>query len=307
MYILLPPLAAEKMFDIRGVAITNSYINSTIALVLFLVFAVFISLAIKKYYSVNKVPRGLLNFFEGLLEFVLKQMDGVTKDRKKSLKFLPIIGTLFFFIVLSNWMGLLPGTGSIGIYQMHHGELALIPLLRPANTDLNMTVAMAVLTVVSSHILGAFALGFFKYLNKYIKFADIFKALKTMNPIKILSAGVEFFVGILETVAEGAKMLSLSLRLFGNIFAGEVLLTVMAGLLTTIVKNVPVLESVPMVLSLPFYGLELMVGVIQGIVFSMLGLVYMTMAVDEPHGAHEEHHEHTVQHAHENTAGAHHG
>jgi F-type H+-transporting ATPase subunit a len=296
MLVLLPPLAAEKIFSVAGFPITNSYINSTIALVFFGIFAFFISRSVKKYYLKNKVPTGVLNFFESLLEFLLKQMDGVTKNRKKTLKFLPIIGTFFFFITISNWMGLLPGTGSIGVYQLHEGHIALIPFLRPANTDLNMTVAMAVFAVASSHVIGVFAIGFFKYLNKYIKLGDIYTSVKTLNPVKILTAFVEFFVGLLETIAEGAKMLSLSLRLFGNIFAGEVLLTVMAGLLTGIVKNVPVLESMPLVLSLPFYGLEIMVGVIQGIVFSMLALVYMTMATDQPHG--NEDHGHEKAHKH---------
>jgi F-type H+-transporting ATPase subunit a len=299
MNFILPPLAAEKMFEVAGLPITNSYINSTIALVIFIIFAFAIRSAIKKYYDAGKVPKGVLNFFESILEFLLHNMDGVTKDRKRSLKFLPIIGTLFLFILVSNWMGLLPGTGSIGIYQLHEGHTALIPLFRPANTDLNMTIAMAVLAVVSSHIIGIFAIGFFKYTNKFIKLGDLYQAIKSLSPIKILTAVVEFFVGILETISEFAKMMSLSLRLFGNIFAGEVLLTVMAGLLTAIIKNIPVAESLPMVLALPFLGLELMVGAIQAVVFSMLTLVYLTMATDAPHGEHKE--DHTEKHSQEPT------
>lgn len=287
MYILLPPLAAEKMFQIGGLPITNSYINSTIAIVIFIALAFAIRGAMKKYYAANKVPKGLLNFFEGLLEFLLKNMDAVTKDRKKTLKFLPIVGTLFLFILVSNWMGLLPGTGSIGIYQLHGGHVELIPLFRPANTDLNMTIAMAVLAVAASHILGVLTIGFFKYANKFIKLGDLYEAAKTLNPIKMLTAFVEFFVGLLESISEFAKVMSLSLRLFGNIFAGEVLLTVMAGLLTGIINNIPVAGSIPLILALPFLGLELMVGAIQAVVFSILTLVYLTMAAEEPHGEHE--------------------
>jgi len=284
MLLALPPLAAEKMFSIGSLPITNSYINSTIALVFFVVFAFLIKLAVNKYYKSDKAPRGMLNFFESILEFLLGYIDNVTKDRKKTLKFLPIVGTLFLFILVSNWMGLIPGTGSIGIYQLHHGEVELIPLLRPANADLNMTIAMAVFAVIASHMIGIIAIGFFKYANKFIKLGDLYYAFKSLSPIKILTAVIEFFVGLIEIFSEVAKMVSLSLRLFGNIFAGEVLLTVLAGLIAFLAP-------------LPFMGLELLVGAIQAVVFSMLTLVYLTMATTEPHGAHsDEHHELAKEH-----------
>ena len=276
MLIALPPLAAEQIFQIGSLPITNSMVNSFLALVLFVVFAFFLKIGINKYYNNGLAPKGLLNFFEGILEFVLGYIDGVTKDRKKSLKFLPIVGSLFFFILISNWMGLLPGTGSIGIWQLHHGEVELIPLLRPANTDLNMTLAMAIFAVVASHILGIAAIGFFKYANKFIKLGDIYRALKSLKPINILIAIIEFFVGLIEVFSEVAKMVSLSLRLFGNIFAGEVLLTVLAGLIAYFVP-------------LPFMALELLVGAVQATVFSMLTLVYLTIATTEVHGHGEEH------------------
>jgi len=275
MLLAIPPLAAEKMFEISGIPITNSYINSTIALALFVVFAFLIKQAVNKYYHSDKAPKGILNFFESILEFLLVCIDNVTKDRKKTLKFLPIVGTLFLFILISNWMGLIPGTGSIGIWQVHGGEVELIPLLRPANADLNMTLAMAVFAVIGSHIIGVAAIGFFKYANKFIKLGDLYRALISLSPIKILTAIIEFFVGLIEIFSEATKMVSLSLRLFGNIFAGEVLLTVLAGLIAFIAP-------------LPFMGLELLVGAVQATVFAMLTLVYLTMATTEIQG-HEEH------------------
>src|SRR5262245_54320920 len=126
----LPPLAAEKIFNIGPVPVTNTMVNSFAALIIFVVAAYFINRGVKKYYSKDKAPSGILNFFESILDFLLSQIDNVTKDRKKTLKFLPIVGTLFFFILISNWMGLIPGTGSIGIWQPHHGEMELIPLFR---------------------------------------------------------------------------------------------------------------------------------------------------------------------------------
>ncbi len=134
----LPPLSAETLFHIGPLAITNSYVNSTLAVVVFAVFAFFLNRSAKKYYAKGSATKGLVNFFESLLEFVMGYIDGVTKDRKKTIQFLPIIATLFFFILFSNWIGLLPGTGSLGIIR--GGEF--LPFLRPANTDLNMTLAL---------------------------------------------------------------------------------------------------------------------------------------------------------------------
>jgi F-type H+-transporting ATPase subunit a len=152
------------------------------------------------------------------------------------------------------------------------GSVELIPLLRPANTDLNMTLSMAVIAVMGSHLLGIAAIGFFKYANKFIKLGDLFKAIISFNPVKILVAVIEFFVGLIEIFSEAAKMVSLSLRLYGNIFAGEVLLTVLASMLAIF-------------LPLPFMGLEIIVGLIQAVVFSMLTLVYLNMATAEIHHA----------------------
>lgn len=277
----LPPLAAEPIFFAGPITVTNTYINSTLTMLGFVVFALIIRFMVKKYYSTNLAPKGILNFFESILEILLQYIDQVTGSRKKSLQFLPIVGSLFLFILVSNWIGLLPGIGSIGVNQIHHGQVELIPLFRPANTDLNMTLAMAVLVVVTSHVVGVFTIGFFKYANKFIKLGDLWHAFKSMNPMKIVVALVEFLVGLLEIVSEVAKMVSLSLRLFGNIFAGEVLLTVIGGLIAFIAP-------------LPFMALEIIVGIIQAVVFSMLALVYLTIATTEPHGhADEKKHEPT--------------
>lgn len=258
MIFALPPLAAEPIFHLGSFPVTNAYINSTLAV---LIFAVIGFLLRNK---TSMVPRGIQNAAESVLEFVLGYVDQVTQDRKKSLKFLPIVGGLFFFILISNWMGLLPGTGTIGRYLLVHGETELVPLLRPANTDLNMTLAMGLFAVVGSHILGVATIGFFRYANKFVKLGDVIRSFRK-GGISIMVALIEFAVGLIEIFSEIAKVVSLSLRLFGNIFAGEVLLTVLAGLIAYFVP-------------LPFMLLELLVGLIQAVVFSMLTLVYLSMA-----------------------------
>jgi F-type H+-transporting ATPase subunit a len=274
MLLLLPPLAAETLFTINNFPVSNSLINSSIAVVLFAILAFFVNRGIKKYYSQPIAPKAFINFCEWVIETLFGYFDQVTGDRKKTIKFLPIVGSFFFFILISNWMGLLPGTGSLGIYGLHHGKVELIPLLRPANADLNTTLGLAIFAVIASHILGIMAIGFFKYANKFIKLGDIYKAFISFNPVKILVAVIEFFVGFIEVFSEVAKMVSLSLRLYGNIFAGEVLLTVIASLIQGYgAFGIP----------LPFIALELIVGIVQATVFSMLTLVYLTIATAEIH------------------------
>ena len=269
MIFALPPLVAEPILHIGSFPVTNAYINSCIAVVFFFI----IGLLVRN--KTAMIPRGLQNFVESVLEFMLGYVDRVTKDRKKSLKFFPIIGGIFLFILFSNWLSQIPGTGSVGRHLLVEGHVELVPILRPANSDLNLTLAMAVFSVVLSHVLGIAAIGFFKYANKFIKLGDLYHGFRKGGS-SILVAVIEFAIGFLEIISEVAKMISLSLRLFGNIFAGEVLLTVMASLIAYFVP-------------LPFLFLELLVGLIQATVFSMLVLVYFTIATTPVHG-HDEHH-----------------
>lgn len=262
----LPPLAAETLFHLGPLPVTNSLMNTTIATVGFVVFALVFSRTIRIHPGKGQLC------IETLLEAVLGYFDKVTGNRTLSRKFLPFAGTLFFFILISNWIGLLPGTGSVGMWLMHNGERELIPLFRPANSDLNLTLALSTLTVITSHIVGMASVGVFSHLNRFIQLGTIWKALRSFSPVGILTALVEFIVGLIELVTEFAKMASLSLRLFGNVFAGEVLTTVIASLLAV---------AAP----IPFIGLELMVGVIQATVFTMLALVYFTLFSKQPHGA----------------------
>lgn len=252
----IPTLAPEVLFTLGGMKITNTMINVWLALIIFLV----LGLIVKRIIALR--PGKLQNFIEYFLEILLGYFDQVTGDRKKTMRFLPLTGSVFFFILLSNWLGLLPGTGSI---TYGHNML-----LRPANTDLNLTAAMALTAVIASHIFGLITVGVFTHLNKFIQIGTFFKSL-LKGPVAIFTAIIEMVVGLIELVSEAAKVLSLSLRLFGNIFAGEVLISVIASLVGLLVPT-------------PFMLLELLVGVIQAAVFTMLTLVYLTVMTTAPHG-----------------------
>lgn len=260
------PTASEQLFSILGFPVTNTMINTWVAVVFFLILA-----AIFRGRA-SLVPGKLQNFIESVLEWLMGYFDQVTGSREKTQKFLPLVASLFMFILFSNWLGLLPGTGSITFTVVKNGVAEAVPLLRPAASDLNTTLALAIFAVVASHIFGIRASGFFKHLNKYFKIGDLWHSFRK-GPIAVFTAVTEMGVGLIEIIGEFAKMLSLSLRLYGNVFAGEVLITVIAGLVAFLAP-------------LPFMALEILVGLIQASIFSILTLVYLTIATSEPAAEH---------------------
>ncbi|OIO52790.1 ATP synthase F0 subunit A [Candidatus Uhrbacteria bacterium CG_4_10_14_0_8_um_filter_58_22] len=271
------PVPAEELFLIGNLPVTNSMVNAWVAI------AGFVVLAWLLRRPKSGAPRGIQNAVEALFDFMLGFMDQVTGDRAKSRRFFPVVGTLFLFILLSNWMGLLPGVGTFGLNAEHGGHL--IPIFRPATSDLNMTLAMGIAAVVMSHVFGIVHLGFFRHWNKFIQLGTFWKALtgfRHRSPadylVGIFVALIELGVGLIELVSEVAKMVSLSLRLFGNIFAGEVLIHVISSLVAFLIP-------------VPFMFLEIIVGMVQALVFSLLTLVYLTIATSEPHGEEKESHD----------------
>jgi F-type H+-transporting ATPase subunit a len=242
-------IAAEPVLHIGEFAITNSLLTTFLVLAFFLVIAL-----IFKSKKLEDVPggRSLQNFLELLAEGMMNFYTSVVGEHRAR-KYFPFLTTLFFFILISNWSGLLPGAGTIGIWEEHNGEEVLIPLLRAPTADLNTTIALAILGVAFVQFQGLKTLST-KYLKKFFNFK---------NPIFT-------FVGFLELIGEGTKVISFAFRLFGNIFAGEVLLAVMAFLL-------------PVFAPLPFLGLEVFVGVIQSLVFVMLVMVFTAGATAEHH------------------------
>ena len=158
------------------------------------------------------VPGSVQNIVEMIIDGALGLMDSVLGDRRKSEKYLPIVLTVFLFVLCSNWLGLLPG---VDRSWCDTGD-GTVPLLRSPAADLNFTLALALIAVTFANALGVAAVGLQGHVSK--------RFLTSQNPIA-------FFVGILELISEFAKIISFSFRLFGNVFAGEVLLTIMAFLL----------------------------------------------------------------------------
>lgn len=259
-------LFAEPIFKINNFSVTNSLLNTWLVVFIVVIFGWFFKSKIKL------VPRGIQNVVEAAVEMFLDVFDSVTGLRDKTLKYFPFVLSFFVFILLNNWLGLLPGVGSIGQVADLHGEKIFIPFFRGGTADLNTTLALATIGVVFSHIFSVSALGFWKYINKFINFKALIEIPKKVmkEPTILIVNPIKVFVGFIEIIGEAAKVASLSFRLFGNIFAGEVLLAAMAAILA-------------FGLPIPFMFLEVIVGLIQAFIFSILILAYITMNTAEEH------------------------
>ena len=349
--------------------LTNTMLSSWIGVVVILLLAY---LATRK---MGLVPRGLQNFVEAVLEWLYGLVESIG-GRHNARRFYPLIATIFIFVIINNWISLVPGFGTIGkmepaeeviehvieneaddaepkvsvhaaevqleefldwneeqraaaptdhlgkqIYEeledtdlhiydkvgpfrvmpfrlsdqkmsaaeyaeehvkFEDGEIhfdqpdnqrigLLIPYFRNANTGLNTTLALALIGMFFVEFWGVRSLGFFRYSGKFLNFGALRRG-------QIGAGMIDLFVGFLEGISEFARLISLTFRLFGNMFAGEVLIFVMMFL-------------IPMVLAVPFYGLELFVGFIQATIFAVLVLMFAAMAVTahDHQGGHEEH------------------
>jgi F-type H+-transporting ATPase subunit a len=303
-------LSGEPIFEDGPWWLTNSILTTII------VDVILILLALLTRFSMKQVPSGLQNFMEWVVETLYGLAESVAG--KNAGKFFPWAVTIFLFVIISNWSGLIPGVGSIGFYHsteaheetvpgeeesadeshsfrwdaqlaMAGGDLILaapargaaapagavaaaeeggkkfVPLFRAPSADLNMTFALAIATMVMVQIWGVRFLG-----------GSYFRKFFTLSGPTPFMKGINGFVGILELISEISRVLSFGFRLFGNIFAGEIVLATMAFLFAFL-------------LPVPFYALEVFVGFVQALVFMMLTLVFFQMA-SVSHGGHDEHH-----------------
>lgn len=274
-------LYAEPIGHIGSLTITNSLFTSWIVALLLIV------LAITLKFKQKLIPKGIQNFFEFVIEGAESLADQVTNDRKITNKAFPIVFTVFLVVLFNNWIGIMPFGGFGLIENTEHGKV-FIPLIRSGTADINGTLPLAILSVLGANIFGILSIGLWKTFNKYVNLkslGSIFTSIRK-DPTVIMTAPIMFAVGLLELVGELAKIASLSFRLFGNVFAGEVLLASMGAIIAYALPT-------------PFLILEVFVGVIQAFIFAILTLVYYTIASqDHDHDESHEKEGHELKGAH---------
>jgi F-type H+-transporting ATPase subunit a len=271
--------------------LTNTLVASFLVMLILIVMAFFIRRAIA---SGEMVPRGFSGAIEAAIEALYNLAEGTAGRWARTI--FPWFATIIFVVLLANWMELIPGVDSFGSLIEAHGEegypalhlgpfaaivpegtagasghYEVIPWIRVASTDLNFTGALALIAVIATQVIGVQAQGG-RYFTKFVNFTTMFK--------KPFLGAIDFAVGILETISELSRILSFAFRLFGNIFAGMVLLILVGTILPAGAKW---LQSAVLVF-------EFFIGAIQAFVFGMLTLVFMTMATQGHGGEHEEGH-----------------
>ena len=264
---------AEPIFHVGNFQITNSLITSWLAVLIIFFFALAIRLNLKK------IPGKIQHVFEIILEGALSLVDQVTNDRALSVKIFPLVFSLFLFILVNIWLGLLPILGSLGFVVREGATSAFVPLFRSGTADINTTLALSIMIVLGSNFFGIIAVGLWKTFNKYVNLKGLAEMVTKVrkDPTVLIVAPITFFVGLLELLGELAKIASLSFRLFGNVFAGEVLLASMSAIFAYILPG-------------PFLFLEVFVGLIQALIFALLATVYFTIASqDHSEEGHKDH------------------
>lgn len=240
IHVVLHP---EILGTLWGIPITNTLITSWVVLLVLVVIA----LALGR--NPKLIPGRVQTTFEWLFGFVYDYVAETLESRELAHKFFPLLTTMFLFIFTSNLLEFLPGVGSV----LYRGE----PLFRSVNTDLNVTLMLAIMAFLVVEITGIVMIGVWKYAGKFL-----------VNPFK---SPIGFFVGIVEIFSELARIISFSFRLFGNIFAGEVLILVVSFF-------------VPYLLPVPVQMFELFVAFVQAAIFTLLTLFFIKLAIAEPHG-----------------------
>ena len=231
-------LKAQQLFSIGSFPVTNGLVLTLVVSLILIIFSLIFRSQLKM------IPGKLQSVVEMGMEALLGLMNSTLGSASAAEQYFPLIATIFIFIWLSNLLGILPGVGSISF----NSAGGTVPLFRSPAADLNFTLAFAVISVLVTNIIGMASVGIFKHLGKYINF----------------HGPIDFFIGILEMISEFAKIISLSFRLFGNVFAGEVLMIIISYLAAYIIP-------------LPFLFLELFVGLIQAFIFATITLVSISL------------------------------
>lgn len=229
--------------EFLGVPITATLLTTWLTMLILIVGA----FIVRK--RLTLVPGKLQSAAEIVVGGVYDYMSDVLESKKLATKYFPIVMTIFIFVLALNWVGLLPGVTSIG--YTHDGHFT--PFLYPAATDLNITLAFALIAFLTIEIAGFATLGILKYGGKFINF----------------SSPLAFIIGLIELISELARLISFSFRLFGNIFAGKTLLVV-------------IMFFIPYIVPVPLIAFEVFVGFIQAFIFAILTLFFIKLAIAEP-------------------------
>ena len=257
-------IKAETLFTIGPLEVTNSMVGALLASAILLAMA---------WYYVRQ-PAMVPGRLQSLIEFPIEWLGAIVATSTSRWRgYVALVVGLFLMILVANWLGLLPGVGTIGL---RHGE-EIVPFVRPASADLNFTLGLAIVAFIVFVWWGVRVNGPLGYLKELVGEPRYMAPL--MFPIHLIS--------------ELSRLVSLSMRLFGNVFAGEVLLATMLALTTAVVFVLPLAFFVPAV----FLLLELLFGAVQALVFALLAMTYISMAIAEHAGGHAEEHDDQPRHA----------
>jgi F-type H+-transporting ATPase subunit a len=260
-------LPSEVLFEIGGFPVTNTLIASWLTII------VLVSVFYVCTRRMKLIPGKLQNLAEMAVETLLNFVES-TAGAKHSRLLFPAIATIFIYVITNAYLALLPFFGTI-VVTGQEGEF--VPLFRGANTDINVPLSIAVMSFIFVETWGMKSVGTFRYLGEFFNFRQIGRGVKELFRGKIRPAVtnigfgfINLFVGLLEVFSHLIRMVSFTFRLFGNMTAGEILLLVSAFL-------------IPFVFTIPFYGLELLIGFIQALIFAGLTLVFGIIAVAPSH------------------------
>jgi F-type H+-transporting ATPase subunit a len=259
-------LPAEPVHHIGHFAVTNTLIASWFTIIVLVILAYTLTR------KMNLIPGKRQAIAEAIVEGLLNFVESVA-GKKHARRLFAGVATIFLYVISNAYLALLPFFGSVGIFE-HDGKFA--PLFRAANTDVNVPLSIAIMSFIFVEYWGMKALGVSHYLSEFINvrqmgqgFKELFSGQGKSAVMNIVFGFINLFVGVLEIFSHLTRMLSFTFRLFGNMTAGEILILVSSFL-------------IPAVFSIPFYGLELLIGLIQALIFSGLTLVFGTIAVS-PH------------------------
>jgi len=259
-------LPSETVFHVGHFSVTNTLIASWFTIIVLVVLSFVCT------YKMRLVPSKRQGLAEAIVEGLLNFVESVCSKKYARMIF-PGVATIFIYVISNAYLALLPFFGSIGVIE-HDGKFA--PLFRSANTDVNVPLSIAIMSFIFVETWGMRSVGVFHYLSEFINVGQMLQGLKQLFRGKIRQAimnivfgFISLFVGVLEIFSHLTRMVSFTFRLFGNMTAGEILILVSCFL-------------IPLVFTIPFYGLELLIGLIQALIFSGLTLVFGTIAVS-PH------------------------